>query len=253
MVCHLTLADQLRKLKVNFVVKKYFHKILKGTNQSLNPEISGYPLYIKQIERIWHNHKYDDFGLERLFRLALSCLMLFFPGVLIETFFNSKSYVNRKLATEFYVVFKTLLPFFILTNGWYEHNFIYFLNIYLLIETYIYLFSKIFLSEHHAKTSNKRTLLLLILNFAESGLSFAVIYKSGNYLNAPLTSVTDALYFSFVTSATVGYGDFYPITKMGKLITLSQILCSISFIVLFFNFFSGASNAINQSEEDILH
>lgn len=230
------------------MVRKNLRKILKGTNQSLKQETSGYPLHFKQIATVWHNQKYNDFGLERLFRLTLASLMLLFPGILIETLFNSKTYVNRKLATEFYVVFKTVFPLVILINGWFANPFIYYLNIYLLTETYVYLFSKIFLSEHHAKTSNKRTLLLLIFNFVESGLSFAVIYNAGNYLNAPLISAVDAIYFSFVTSATVGYGDFYPITKMGKIISIMQVLCSISFIVLFFNFFSGAT--VPKTEED---
>lgn len=198
-------------------------------------------MHIKLITSVWHSHEYNDFGLERLFRLTLSILMFIYPGALIETIFNSKTYVNRKLAAEFYVIFKTLFPLLIIFNGWYSNLTIYYLNIYLLSETYVYLFGKIFLSEHHTKTSNKRTLLLLIFNFVESGLAFAVIYSAGNYLNKPLIEAVDAIYFSFVTSATVGYGDFYPITKVGKLLTLAQILCSIAFIVLFFNFFSGAT------------
>lgn len=224
------------------MVKKHLRKILKGNNYSPEEETSGYPLHIKRTVAIWHNQQYNDFGLERLFRLCLSALMFIYPGILIETIFNSKTYINRKLAAEMYVMLKTFLPLFILLNSWYINPVVYFINIYLLSETYIYLFSKIFLAEHHAKTSNKRTLLLLIFNFVESGLSFAVIYMAGNYLSAPLKDAFDAIYFSVVTSATVGYGDFYPITKMGKIITTMQILCSISFIVLFFNFFSGASN-----------
>ncbi len=248
--CHLILVAQQPKPKLVILLRKNIHKILKGSNQNCQEEIWGYPLHIKQITSVWHSHKYNDFGLERLFRLSLSILMFLYPAILIETLVNSKAYLNRKLAAEFYVVFKTIFPLVILINDWYDNPFIYYLNIYLLSETYVYLFSKIFLAEHHAKTSNKRTLLLLIFNFFESGLSFAVIYMAGNYLNAPLISSIDGIYFSFITSATVGYGDFYPITQMGKTITLAQVLCSIAFIVLFFNFFSGAT-AQNNEESNI--
>ncbi|TAH05039.1 MAG: two pore domain potassium channel family protein [Sphingobacteriales bacterium] len=250
MVCHLILEAQLLKRNKIIVVKKHLSKILKGNNQTSEEANWGYKLHIKQIGNVWHSKKYNDFGLERLFRLTISALMFIYPGILIETILNSKTYLNRKLAAEFYIVFKTLFPLFILVNGWYNNGFIYYLNIYLLTETYVYLFSKIFLAEHHAKTSNKRTLLLLIFNFIESGLSFAVIYMAGNYLNAPLNSAVDAIYFSTVTSATVGYGDYYPITQLGKLITLSQVLCSVAFIVLFFNFFSGATT--QKTEESMV-
>lgn len=232
------------------MIKKHIRQIFKGSNQ-FQVELSiGYPLHVKRVYAIWHNRKYNDFGLERLFRLFLSGLMFLYPGILIETLFNSKSYINRKLAIELYIVFKTLLPLFVLYNGWYVNPFIYYLNIYLLSETYVYLFSKVFLSEHHAKTSNKRTLLLLLINFVESALCFAVIYSSGNYLNLPLKDVVDAIYFSILTSSTVGYGDLHPITRMGKIITALQVLCSISFIVLFFNFFSGSPSIIS-NEPDI--
>ena len=87
-----------------------------------------------------------------------------------------------------------------------------------------------------------RTLLLLTLNFLESGLTFAIIYLSGNYLNVQMLMPIDAIYYSFVTSATIGYGDIYPITVIGKKIALIQIFCSISYIVLFFNFFSSKAN-----------
>lgn len=248
MAYHLTLAAPQRKHNICVLVKKHIHKILKGNNYCPEYEISGYPLHFKRTKAIWHNQHYNDFGLERIFRLCLSSLMFIYPGILVETLFNSKTYVNRKLAAEFYVVFKTLFPLLVLYYGWYTNTFVYYLNIYLLSETYIYLFSKIFLAEHHSQTSNKRTLLLLIFNFIELGLAFAVIYTAGNYLNAPINNTVDAIYFSFVTSATVGYGDFHPITQIGKLITLAQILCSISFIVLFFNFFSGANNQASEKK-----
>ncbi|MBU2269079.1 MAG: potassium channel family protein, partial [Bacteroidetes bacterium] len=87
------------------------------------------------------------------------------------------------------------------------------------------------------------TLLMLVLNFFESGLTFAVIYIAGDFLNIPIESAIDAIYFSFITSSTVGYGDIHPISDVGKILSIVQIFSSISFLVLFFNFFSGKSSA----------
>jgi voltage-gated potassium channel Kch len=223
-------------------MKKTFIKILAGNSYSENSDVSGYKFHIQKIIKVWHGDHYKDYGVERLFRLIVVTLFLFYPGILIENIFNSKTYIIKKLAVEAYVLIKTIFPLFILTFGWYTIPFIYYLNIYLLSETYLYLFSKIFLAEHHINSSNKRTLLLLIFNFIESAFSFAVIYMAGNYLNVPINSTIDAIYFSLITSATVGFGDLHPITKMGKLITVTQVMCSVSFIVLFFNFFSGEAN-----------
>ncbi len=68
--------------------------------------------------------------------------------------------------------------------GYALYNFkaILFLNIYLLAETFIYIFSKVFLTELHHHESVKRSIILLFLNFSEVVLSFALIYLAGNYL-----------------------------------------------------------------------
>ncbi|WP_022664576.1 potassium channel family protein [Desulfospira joergensenii] len=40
-------------------------------------------------------------------------------------------------------------------------------------------------------------------------------------------SLTDAIYFSIVTMATVGYGDLHPQTDIGKILTLIIIICGV--------------------------
>jgi hypothetical protein len=195
-----------------------------------------------KVLSVWNSNTQHDYGILRVFRLTLVSLLLLFPGVLIDQIFRRSSTVSRKLIVETYVIFKMIFPIVILSNHLYYNSFVFYFSIYLLIETYIYLFSKIFLGEHHSKTSNMRTLMLLIINFLESSFTFAVIYLSGNYLNIKQNHVIDAVYYSFVTSATIGYGDIFPITNEGKLIVILQILSSVSFIVLFFNFFSGKAH-----------
>lgn len=46
-------------------------------------------------------------------------------------------------------------------------------------------------------------------------------------------SPLDALYFSVVTLATVGYGDLHPVTDLGKLFTILYILAGVGVIVVF--------------------
>jgi hypothetical protein len=51
------------------------------------------------------------------------------------------------------------------------------------------------------------------------------------YHNVERWSWIDSLYFCVVTSATVGYGDFSPETRLGKLFTIGYIICSVGIFV----------------------
>ena len=45
----------------------------------------------------------------------------------------------------------------------------------------------------------------------------------------------DTLYFSVITLATIGYGDFLPQTDLGKIFTLLYIVIGVALILGFFN------------------
>ncbi len=46
--------------------------------------------------------------------------------------------------------------------------------------------------------------------------------------------VTDALYLTIITVATVGYGDMVPITSGGKILTVVLVLVGVSFVMYMF-------------------
>lgn len=52
-------------------------------------------------------------------------------------------------------------------------------------------------------------------------------------------SVTDALYFSAMTLATVGFGDLVPETTAAKLFTVVYVLFGIGILVAFFSSLAG--------------
>ncbi|MDE6225494.1 MAG: ion transporter, partial [Muribaculaceae bacterium] len=66
-------------------------------------------------------------------------------------------------------------------------------------------------------------------------ISALLIYNIEPHVN-PTTGETtfstffDAVYWSIVTLTTVGYGDIYPVTFLGKLISVCSMVCGIGMI-----------------------
>jgi hypothetical protein len=81
-------------------------------------------------------------------------------------------------------------------------------------------------------------MLLLFFNYLEIVFAYAVLYSCGNYLNKPFSHWFDAIYFSIITSSSIGYGDYFPITPIGKFLVSTQALLFLFFVILFLNFFS---------------
>jgi hypothetical protein len=53
---------------------------------------------------------------------------------------------------------------------------------------------------------------------------------------------TDAIYVSFVITSTIGFGEYFPVTGLGKLVVSVQSLFYLSYIALFISFFNLGSS-----------
>jgi hypothetical protein len=69
------------------------------------------------------------------------------------------------------------------------------------------------------------------------------------YANVEGWSVLDALYFSVITLATVGYGDLAPVTSAGKIFTMGYLLLGIGVIVAFADRLMRSRRAEHQSPD----
>lgn len=226
------------------------NKLVFGNQNSGKTKSPEHKHHFTKIQDVWDSTHYPDFGIERILRLFLVGSKIFFPGIYIDYLTKNSTVYKRKLVGEFYVIFKTLVPFLMLYFSLWNHFGLYIFNIYLLIETFLHIFHKIFLPEHdHSKMAN-RSIILLFFNFIEVIASFGVIYAAGNYLNQPLQSWIDALYFSFITGVTIGYGDFHPVNENGKILVILQILSTMAFLFLFFNFFGPRSGERMSQHQD---
>lgn len=59
---------------------------------------------------------------------------------------------------------------------------------------------------------------------------FLLFLLEKNDPGANITSIQDALWYSIVTLTTVGYGDFYPVTSLGKIIGLLFVFSSLGLV-----------------------
>ncbi|WP_243694632.1 potassium channel family protein [Flavobacterium psychrotolerans] len=225
----------LKKLK--YIIAKL---LLGNVSTVEDPKFNPLQKRIQNIKSIWNNDHQDDNGLEKITRLFLSSSQLFFPGIYIKYLANLKGSEYQDLALDLYILLKVSFPLLILINNWEQNSFVILLMIYLLLETVLYIPTLIFASDLFTKPrSYKRSILLLFYNYIEIVFAFAVLYSCDNYLNKPFGNWFDAVYFSIITSSSIGYGDFYPITTIGKILVSTQALLFLFFVVVFLNFFSN--------------
>jgi hypothetical protein len=224
-------------------MKQFLKKLLLGKiskKDRVRFNLNPIQKRILNIRAIWNNDHQDDNGIEKVVRLFLSISQLLFPGVYIKYFAEKRGYGYQDLAMDIYVLAKVAFPLLILIYGWQEYNIIIWLMIYLLLETILYIPTLIFASDMLSRPrSYKRSMLLLFFNYIEIVITFGVLYSCGNHMNMPFKTWYDPIYFSMITSASIGYGDFVPVSAYAKFLVSVQALFFLSFVVLFLNFFSN--------------
>ncbi|MBK7761931.1 MAG: two pore domain potassium channel family protein [Bacteroidetes bacterium] len=221
-------------------MKRFLKKLLIGKNTPQEQFHEGaLRKNARNIKSIWNNEQDEDVGIEKLLRLFLAISQFFFFGTYIKQIFGRKGVAYREIAVDAFVFLKTLLPLLVLYLGWEYNDVLFFLIMWFLFETMMYVPSLIFASDIFTRPrSYRRSMLLLFFNYIEIVFSFGMIYARGDYLNKPFGHWFDSVYFSFVTSATIGFGEYYPLTPLGKLLVSAQSTIFLIFVVLFLNFFS---------------
>lgn len=233
-------------------MRKIVKKLFLGKSSNGKPaEFDPIEKRIQNIKSIWNNDHQDDNGIEKIFRLLLSSSQLLFPGIYIKFFSRKKGIEYQDLATDFYVLLKVTFPIVILVNQWQHYQWVIILMTYLFLETIFYIPTLIFASDLFSRPrSYRRSMLLLFFNYLEIVFAYAVFYSCGNYLNKPFQNWFDAIYFSIITSSSIGYGDFYPVETIGKFLVSTQALLFLFFIILFLNFFSTKVKATGYFDHD---
>ena len=218
----------------------FLKKLLVGkVSKTYRPRYNPIQKRILNIKSIWNNDHQDDNGIEKIVRLLLASSQLSFPGIYIKYVACKIGHEYQDLVMDFYILFKVALPFLILYYHWQGIPFVIYWMVYVLIETLFYIPTLIFASDLITRPrSYKRSMLLLFFNYIEIVTAFGVLYTLGNNMNKPFEHWFDSVYFSLVSSNSIGFGDYYPITTYGKMLVSMQALFFLSFVILFLNFFS---------------
>lgn len=193
----------------------------------------------ENMSAIWNNTYEEDAGLEKFVRLLLAASQFLFPGLYLKHLFWKKGTMVQDFVLELYILLKTVLPVLVMVGGWHHITWVRWSVIWLMVETILYIPTLIFASDTFpSPRSYRRSKLLIFLNYAEVVFCFALIHFAGQYMNHPFTDWKDAVYTSFVITSTIGFGDYYPVTGMGKLVVSLQSLFYLSYIALFISFFN---------------
>jgi len=70
------------------------------------------------------------------------------------------------------------------------------------------------------------SLALMVILMLEFG-SIAILFAERSATEANIQSGADAIWWSFVTISTVGYGDFYPTTNQGRFVAIFVIIIGV--------------------------
>lgn len=225
-------------------MRRSVNKLLFG--RGLAPGIAMHSALRKRwenVKHIWNNTYEEDAGLEKIVRLLLSVSLFLFPGVYLKHLFWRRGPLYQDLVTEVYILLKTAFPLVVLWQGWDARPWAVVLVIWLMSETLLYIPTLIFASDAlPSPRSYRRSKLLIFINYLEVVFAFAVLHMHGQYFNQPLVHWTDSVYLSFVITSTIGFGEFYPVTGLGKLVISVQSLFYLSYIALFISFFSLGFN-----------
>ncbi len=83
---------------------------------------------------------------------------------------------------------------------------------------------------HLLKESDSAVLatMLLVLVLVISGSAIAILLAEAGQPGSNISTAEDAIWWSLVTISTVGYGDFYPITTAGRVISGVVIITGVS-------------------------
>lgn len=95
------------------------------------------------------------------------------------------------------------------------------------------------------------TILAIAALFIIFGGGFAVFLVEHGHPGANITQYGDAVWWAVVTIATVGYGDYYPVTAVGRIIAIFMMISGVGIFALMVATF--AKRRLEKAESKLEH
>jgi hypothetical protein len=205
-----------------------------GPDDSDTIPIQGYRRALELTKEEWAKPTYGVVRLVRLFLIALAGIS---PILIIDQVVNTQKPSVLAFYRELYYFGRAIFLAIVLFSPLYHRRWIVAVVIYFVCDIVIHLAGGAFVWGKYS-IDPRRSLLLSILNYFELTLAFSIFYLHTGSLawtNSP--NSVEALYFSLVTSTTVGYGDVHPANSCGQEIAIVQLAIFVIFIALFITTF----------------
>ncbi|MFC1933402.1 ion channel, partial [Chloroflexota bacterium] len=159
----------------------------------------------------------------------------------VNIFYFFPSVKVRSEISEFYVVVWAAILVTLLWNPIAYLPLLYALLIYRLIDGVNYRLCIIFIDRYMPSwglRSLNRSFILLGINYFEIILAFAILYLHTQSVGSTISGLytvstpAEALYFSSMTILTLSFGDFKPLTPIGKMLVVLEPILGVLLIVL---------------------
>lgn len=190
-----------------------------------------------QLNSIWEGKDYPDFGIERIVRLICILSNYVFPTLYVRWLAGKYGgWIGRKIAMDILTLLNFILPIIALKYDWQNSLSAVLICAYFSLGTISYIINLIILeSEYTQPGSYLRSIICFAFNFVQIIACFALLYR---FLGAEaFTGIEDssfdalhAFYYSFIVSATIGFGDITPTTSWTIMLTICQASISLLFL-----------------------
>lgn len=227
-------------------------KLFSSETEDRGNTSNVYARQIQEVKKVWNGNRYKNFGIERIVMLVLVILPFLDVGLLLRNMFKGEGkLLHRKLFIDIYVLLNLVFPMLVLFLNWYSSSIVVWICLYFGVQTIIALLSMAFLYRFiPGAISHTRNLILLFLNFMQFVFLFAILYVSwgkdcfGSCGEIVQLKPLHALYLSFETFTTVGFGDIVPMNDRGYLIIVIQMITQLVFAYIIFTVFSDKIGSV---------
>jgi Ion channel len=179
----------------------------------------------------------SSFGLTRVIRLLVLCLLFLFPTIYIDQLHLGDRRAIVGAWREGYYLCRGLFIVIAFVTPMNKSGVAVGFIAYFLCDILVHLLGGALVWGKYSIDA-QRSLVLALFNYGETILAFSVFYLYFDCINwkcAP--TATQALYFSAVTATTVGYGDLTPVGPTGQRLVMFQLVIFAAFVVLFLTTF----------------